>query len=177
MNKQLLITMVLAAALTGGNAIAGPQGGQDRGPRHGGPDMAPQLIERLGRALHRLDLSEEQRDSVHSELRGLKESMKPLVKSMHENRKDLHTLVTADSYDAAAVAEAAEQQGAITARMTILASAAAANVLGFLDEEQRAQLKEMAQERQEFRSERKETMKARKDRHRDRRPAPPPEGS
>lgn len=177
MNKRVLISIVLAGALVAGSATAGPRDGRDGGPRHGGPDMAPQLIERIGRALHRLDLSEEQRGSIHSELRGLKESMRPLVESMHENRKKLHALVTADSYDSGAVAKAAEQQGAITTRMTVLASATAAKVLSLLDDEQRAQLKNMAEERQEFRADRKEWRKAHEDGHRNRRSAPPPEGS
>lgn len=177
MNKRILISIVMAGALIAGSAIAGPRDGRDRGPGHGGPDMAPQFIERIGRALRSLDLSEEQRDSAHSELEALKESMKPLVKSMHENRKNLHDLVTADSYDSDAVAEVAEQQGAITAEMTILASSAAANVLALLNEEQRAQLKNMAEERQEFLDDHREWVKAHKDGRRDRRPAPPPEDS
>jgi len=61
--------------------------------------------------------------------------------------------------------------------MTILASSAAANILAHLDEEQRAQLKHMAEERQEFRDDHREWMKTRKDRHHDRHHPPPPEGS
>lgn len=172
MNRQLLISMVLAGAMVAGTAFAGPYDGPDRGPRHGGPDMAPPIIERIGRALRNLDLSDDQRQSVHAEMQGLKQSMQPLVQSLHENRKSLHELVTADEYDSAAVAEAAEKQGAITAQMTILASATAANVLALLDEEQRAQLEDMAAERQEFRADHKKRMKEHKDRHRDRQPAP-----
>lgn len=152
---------LLTAILLAGSAVAG-----DRGPRHdrGQPGMGAEVIEHFVRALRHLDLSEEQRDAIHGDLRGLKEAMKPLMDEMLQTRKALHQQITSDAYDSDAVAELATRQGSISAEMTIIASEAAAGILAQLSEEQRAELASMAETRRAHRKAHRDMKEQRRDR-------------
>jgi len=179
MTKYLKTSLLLAALLFAGSAIAADQErGRDRGHmQQRGGEMGTQLIEHLGKALRRLDLSEEQKESIHADMKGLRESLKPLVQEMHAGRKELHGFITADGYDQDAVAEIATHQGQLTTEITILASDTAAAVLARLSDEQRAELMAMGEERRAHRSERSEKMKARHMERRGKRGQDAPEGN
>jgi Spy/CpxP family protein refolding chaperone len=143
MNIKSMLLIAAASMLLMANASAG-----DRGPRHerGHSGMGPEVMEYLTRALHQLDLTEEQKTAIHADLQGLKDSMKPLAQELRASRKALHEQITADEYDAEAVAEIAANQGSLTAEMTVIASQTASGVLARLTDEQRAELKTMAEE-------------------------------
>ena len=131
MTKIMKVSLFLATLMFAGASFAA-----DHGPGKGrmqkdrmhqrGPDMGMQVIEHLGKALRRLDLSEEQKESIHADMKGLREELKPLVKEIHQGRKELHGLITADSYDADAAAAIAEQQGELTTQVTMTVSQVAA---------------------------------------------------
>lgn len=159
------ITSKLLIALAGLTLAAASFAG-DPGPRHdrGHAGMGAEVIEHVARAVRRLDLSEEQRTAIHAELQGMRETMKPLVHEMLDTRKALHEQITADQYDAQAVAEIAERQGSLTSEMTIIASGAAASVLAQLSEEQRAELQAMAETRRAHRGVHKDMRKFRRER-------------
>lgn len=168
MKNIIKLAVLLTALATTGYAIAADHG--ERGKRmhqRGGPDMGMQVIEHLTRAIRRLDLSEEQKDAIRADMQGFREDFKPLVKQVHENRKALHELITADSNEDEAVSAIASQLGQLTEEMTLLVSDQAASILDELDEEQRAELKAMGDERRahraEHRAERQEKMMQRRE--------------
>ena len=179
MTKYLKTSLLLAALLFAGSAIAADQErGRDRGHmQQRGGEMGTQLIQHLGKALRRLDLSEEQKETIHADMKGLRESLKPLVKEMHAGRKTLHGLITGDGYNQDVVAEIAGKQGQLTAEITVLTSNTAATVLARLSDEQRAELMAMGEERRAHRSEHVEKMKARNMKRREKRGQDAPDGN
>lgn len=162
MNFKSGILIALAGILLMASASAA-----DRGPRHDrghpGMGMGPEVMQHLVRAMHRLDLSEEQRTAIHADLSGLKETMQPLMLELQESRKALHEQITADTYNADAVAEIAARQGSLTTEMTIIASEAASGVLAQLSDEQRAELKAMGTAHRAHRKDHMEMMKKRRE--------------
>lgn len=126
-----------------------------------------EAVRHLSRALRRLDLDEEQVAAVRAEMSTMRETLKPLVTEFHQNRKAMHELVLDGDYDEQQAAEIAEQQGALTAEITLLTSTTVSRMLEQLTDEQRAELDAMRQDRMAHRSE----MKNRKKAHRDHRRA------
>ncbi len=164
MNKQIKFCLLLTGLLLAGNSIAGDHGpGQDRMHQRGGPGMATPIIQHLTRAIRRLDLSDDQKESIHTELKGLKGTLKPLVQELHESKKDLHGLITASEYDAEAVAINAERQGSLTAEITIIASEVASAVLAQLSDAQRAELEAMGEEHRAHREEHHQRVRERRE--------------
>lgn len=161
MNTKYRVIAACAALLLAGAAMAG-----DRGPRHdrGPMGMGAEVIEHFARALRQLDLSEDQKTAIHEDLRGLRESVRPLVHEMFETRKALHQQITADAYDSDAVAELATRQGSISAEITIIASEVAAGVLAQLTDEQRAELHALAEARRAHREAHRELKRQRRGR-------------
>ena len=144
-------TVLLATTLIfAGAALAGGQG-QDRRGNHDARGMALPAIEHLTRAFRHLDLTEEQREGIHADLKAMREDIKPLMKQVHESRRELHGLITADSYDTEAVAELATEQGNLTAEITMIASGAASALLAQLTDEQRSELEAMGEKRRALR--------------------------
>ena len=92
----------------------------------GGPEIGMQVVEHLRKALHRLELSDEQREAIHGEVRGYREGLGPLIKELHAGRAELHGLITSEGYDEEAVAALADRQGEVTAEITRQASGLAA---------------------------------------------------
>lgn len=174
---------IMALTLAAGLAVAGAASAADRGPRmdrqehRGGQEFGLQVIQHLGKAIRRLDLSEEQRVAIHDEFGVFKETVKPLVHEFHSGRKGLHGVITADAFDADAAAEIAEQQGQLTTEITMLVSEAAAAVLAHLSDEQRAELQAMGEERRVRKSEHRENAEARMHERKEARRNEPPGGN
>lgn len=162
MNFKSGILIVLAGVLLMASASAA-----DRGPHHDrahpGMGMGPEVMHHLFKAMHRLDVSEEQKTAIHTELSGLRESIEPLMLELRESRKALHEQITADTYDADAVAEIAARQGNLTTEMTIIASQTASDVLAQLSDEQRTELKAMGAAHRAHRKDHMEMMKKRRE--------------
>ena len=165
-----ILTLVTGLILAGGLFAAGEEQNQnrrvDRGGR-GGPDVATQVIEQLGKAIRRLDLNEQQKLDIREEFGNFKEVVKPLVKNLHEGRSDLHDAIISDSYDPDLVEDIAASQGNLTAEITVVVGEAASTIISHLTDEQRAELMAMAEvrreERKEMRELNREQVKARRD--------------
>ena len=160
MTNRLKISLLVTGLILAASSIAGERN-QDRGRMHqrGGPDIAGQIMEHLGRAVRNLDLTEDQKVAIREEFGGFKETVMPLVKELHQGRKGLHLAITGETYDADAVAAIATQQGELTTEITLVAIEAAAAVLAQLSDEQRAELRAMAQDRRAHFEERRKIMK------------------
>jgi Spy/CpxP family protein refolding chaperone len=161
MTKYTKLSLFLAVSLFAGSILAAERGPRHDRMQHRSGEMGTQVIEHLGKAVRRLDLSEEQKESIHADIKGLKESIRPLVKELHQGRKELHGLITGTEYDAEAVAAIADKQGSLTAEITRVASGTAAAVLAQLTDEQRAELVAMGEARQAHREKHRGKMKAR----------------
>lgn len=163
MNNRIMVAALFAGLVMAGSVFAGDRGGRmDRHPPRGPQEPGLQLIQHLGKAVRRLDLSEEQRVAIRDEFSVFKENVKPLMQELHGGRKALHEVITSDTYDAEAAAEIAAQQGQLTAEIATLASDVAAAVLSRLDETQRAELQAMGEERRMRRETHREDFRARK---------------
>lgn len=175
---------LIAIALAAGLVFAGTASAADKGPRmdrqhhqRGGQELGLQVIQHLGKAMRRLDLSEEQKVAIKDEFGLFRETVKPLVQELHSGRKGLHEVITADDYNADAAAEIAEHQGQLTAEITMLVSEAAAAVMAQLSDEQRAELQAMGDERRARKEKRHEKTKARMRERKEARRKEPPEGN
>ena len=164
MNYRIKLVLMLTAFLLAGNTLAAERGQHsERMHARGGPDIGMQVIQHLTKAIRRLDLSEEQKTAVRAEFSGMKEDLRPLIRQLHEGRKELRGVIISEQYDADAVAAIAEQQGTLTAEITVLVSEIASSVLARLTDEQRADLQAMGVERREHREGHRETMRARRE--------------
>lgn len=157
MNK-LIITVISTLLLTSaGTALAqGFYGGPGNKGQHQQRGMqAMPVVEQVMRGIRRLDLSDEQRESIRAVIQGLKTEVQPIMLEMKAGHLQLRELIKADSYDEDAVAALAEKEGSLAAERLMITSQALSEVLGHLTEEQRAELDEMAAERMARRGERR----------------------
>jgi len=154
MTIRVKITLLVAGLVLATSSFAADRGqSKGRMNQRVGPEVAGQILEHIKGAMRRLDLNEDQQAAIHEEFAGFKESAKPLIRELHEGRKALFKAISSDQYDANLVAEIAAQQGELTAEITVIAGGAAAAVLAQLSEQQRLELKSMAEERRTFRAE------------------------
>jgi len=128
----------------------------DSGPGHSGPRahrgmQGIPMVEHLKRALHRLDLSDEQKESIRTVMQDLKTEIGPIMNAMRTGHMQLKELIKADEYDEDAVAELATKEGKLVAERVIMAGRALAEVYSYLTDAQRAQLDEMAAQRMQHR--------------------------
>lgn len=128
---RMAITLVAATALGSSLAIhAGP----DKGGRGG--MFGEQMI-------HRLDLNAEQQAMLDS----IRADMKVGFQQGRSQRKELKSLVTAQTYDEAAVARVAKQIGDSMEQSIVANGKQFHQVYNSLSDEQRAELKTMQEER------------------------------
>jgi Spy/CpxP family protein refolding chaperone len=102
--------------------------------RHHGPGIA--------RALRRLDLTEQQRESIKSILESARETAEPGREAVADAKEVLHTAV-AEGADETAIREAAENLGKVIGDQAVSKAATIALIKEVLTEEQLAQLQEM----------------------------------
>lgn len=158
MNKLshlIFITILLASTTTAiaqdsHDSLGGPGAHHARGMMQGMP-----AVEQLIRALHRLDLDENQQENIHTALRDLQADARPIMQATKARHQQLRQLITADVYDENAVAILAATEGELAAERVVLTSRTLANIFSMLTDEQRDQLRSMAEQRQQHRSERR----------------------
>ena len=149
MNKLIITIITTLTLAVAGAAFAQNPGGQQAKRSHGdqrGMQAMPQT-QQIMRAIKRLDLDEGQKENIKATLDALKTDLRPIMQEMKSGQQQLRELVKARSYDAAAVATLAEQEGKLAANRIVLTSGAISKALSYLTDEQRTQLDEMAAER------------------------------
>ncbi len=147
--KRLTRTLVLAAALAAAPlALANPK------HDHHGPGPEASMARHLAGAVKHLDLSDAQAESIKALFEANKEDLKANAIASRELRETLHALLTADTLDEEALAEAARQEGQLAEERVLLTGTLASQVLAELDDEQRAELHAMRSERMERHRER-----------------------
>ena len=169
MNK-LIITIISTVMLSvAGTATAqNPDGNSgergersDRGMRHQKGSKGNPFLDEAMRGIRGLDLSDEQKTNVRSIMQTLKADSATIIDETRSVHMQLRTLVTASTYDAAAVATLAEIEGELATERLIISSQALSEVYAELTAEQRTQLDAMATDRMVRRSEKVEKRKQR----------------
>ena len=152
--NRFIVTIVTALLL----AVSGMAVAQDydRGPGHKGklpqrgmqaPPQSP--VEGVMRAIRRLDLSDEQKESIWNITHNLKGELHPVMVEMRDGQRQLRELLRTGDFDKSAVAALAEKEGDLVAQRIVLTSEALAGIFGQLTEEQRSQFATMAEKRKE----------------------------
>ena len=150
MNSLKWIAMALSIVLVAPTAWA-------HGP-HGEEPLATTVMKRLHHAL-RLELTEEQRTAFHEEFMAVRDEIKPILQELHEGRRTMHEIVTAEEFDAEGAAALAESQGGLTAELSLIAAETAHTVFSRLSDTQRAELDVLRAEHHAGMSRRHERMK------------------
>lgn len=154
MNTLLKSILATSFLMTAGTTIAqdNESGPGQRGPR--GMQGMP-AVENMMRAIHRLDISDEQQTAIRAVIQEMKTELKPIMEEMKAGHLQLRELVKANEYDENAVAGLAATEGDLAAERMVITSRALSEVYGHLSDEQRAELEEMAAQRMERRSEKR----------------------
>ena len=156
MNK-ISITIITSLLLTvSGMALAQDFSGNpdNKGQRSQRGMQGSPLVDQLMRGIRRLDLEDEQRETVRGIMQGLKTETSPVMQKTRAVHLQLRELIKADVYDESAIAALAVQEGDFAAERMMITSRALSQVYGQLTPEQRDELATMAMDRQERRAER-----------------------
>jgi len=142
--KRSTVVLTLAGLLLVAGATLVPAGDGQRGPRgmraHG--PLGP-----LGRALHQLDLTDEQRDQVRSTLEAARPDLETLRERLRTNREAFRQSQSPTQVDEAAIRAHVAAQSAIRADLAVAMARVRASVLALLTPEQLAELEQLREQR------------------------------
>ena len=145
----IAIVLITVMSLGAGVALAGGPGHGHRGAgMFGGHGFA--MMAQVGRALCRLNLSEEQQQKVHAIIEAAKPEMQSHVQALREGRQQLQAMAPG-SFDEAAVQAIAQKQAAQIAALIVLKQKVRSQIYNILTPAQQKQADEMRQERQQER--------------------------
>ncbi len=153
--KLLTSTLLCTTLMASTGAVLAEDGGDGSGRsgRHHARGMQGMpMVEHVVRSLHRLDLSEEQREDVHAVLREMKAAIRPVMEETRAGHEQLKELIKATSFDEEAVAALASKEGQLAAERMIIASRAFSDVYVVLTDEQREELNAMSERRKQHKS-------------------------
>ena len=102
------------------------------------------VVDKVIRAVRRLELTEEQKASTRVILDEMKTDIRPIMAEMKTTKGQLKELISADLFDEEAVAAVADKEGDLTAERVMITSRALSQILAQLTDEQRAELEVMA---------------------------------
>jgi len=145
MKARNLILILAAVAMAVGATVVlagpggfGPPGMHGRGM--GGP-LGP-----LGRALHRLDLSDAQRTQIDAIVTEAKPGIEALREQLRSGREAFRAAHPPTTFDEAAIRAHATEQGKIRTELAVSTAGVRAQVLGVLTADQLARLKAIREE-------------------------------
>lgn len=143
--STLIAALILALAVGAGTAIAWGGPGGHGGAFHGGPGAALRGVMRI---MHRLDLSEEQRDAILKILDNARTQIQPHREALQEGRQQMRAL-DPSSFDEAAVRAIAESQAKEIEEIMVIGQRARSQVWAVLTPEQREEAKKIRSEMEE----------------------------
>jgi Spy/CpxP family protein refolding chaperone len=151
MKARHVVTVLAGLALVAGTTAVLAQGmGGGRGPgswgRHGGffgAGMGP-----LGRLIHRLDLTQEQKDSIKAILDQEQPTFQALRQQLREGRQAFRAAhpITSTEVDEAGIRAHVADQAKVMADLAVAAAKTRAQVMNVLTPDQRNQLAQMQQQ-------------------------------
>ena len=153
------ISLALAATLMlgAGVAWAQPRGGRFGGPPGDGfgpgrgPGIGPGLL--MGPVAHRLELSDEQRQTIRGILEAQRETAQPWHEDMRTLGGALEEAIEAEPFDEEAVRAIARQLADVRVELAVARARTAQEVRAVLTPDQRETLGEMRAQRRQFRGE------------------------
>ena len=138
---KLLTAATAAALLVGGIFIYQAHAANERpGPR--GPVFQ--------RAIKELGLSDEQMGKIKAALRAEKDTLAPLLKKLHDTRKDLRETVTAPDVKEGDVRAASAKVAAVEADLAVERAKLSGKIAPLLTEEQIGKIKEFQAKADDF---------------------------
>jgi Spy/CpxP family protein refolding chaperone len=147
MKRNLVITVLLTAALVGGGAGAVSAGYGTRGDFGGPPpgmELGPGSFD--GRKAKALKLTDTQHSQIKTILDAERELFKPLIDKINENRKLLTQAAEASTFDEAAVRAIAVEQATIETELIVSRTKVQCQIYILLTAEQRELLKNLRPE-------------------------------
>ncbi len=158
MNKISITIITILLLTVSGMTLAQNFNGEpgNKGQRNQRGMQGMPMVDQIMRSLRRLDLEDEQRESIRAIMQGLKAETSPVMQKTKAVHLQLKELIKADVYDAEAIAVLAVQEGDFAAERLMITSRALSQIYGHLTQEQRAELESMAAERQARRAERRD---------------------
>ncbi len=150
----MILTVAALLVLTSVTVVAA----QGPGPGGKGPHARGGQGGELQRALHRLDLSDDQKASIKALFESNQESMQADRETLRTAREALRMQMQSEIFDEAAIRNLAGQVGAAEVEMAVARASVHNQVVQLLTDEQRGQLKEMRARRMERMEERREDM-------------------
>lgn len=156
--KKLIIIAFTSILLAGSGVVLagdgyGGHGHKGQRGQRGEPFMP--LTNGIMRAIKHLDLSEDQKESIHATMQAMKAEIRPVMDEMKAGHLQLKELIKADGFDEKAVADLAAKEGDLAAERILITSRALSDVYAQLTDEQRIELEEMRAERMARRAERR----------------------
>lgn len=142
MKKYIIGFLAFALVAIGTIFAVGQKGGKENFGHHFGH----RGFERIAAKLNMTDAQKEQAKQI---LETSRATVKPLVETMRANRQKLQALSASGQFDEAQVKVIADEQGAITAQLIVEKERAKAQLFQILNDEQKAQAKEMLNQMKE----------------------------
>lgn len=130
-----LVLVAGATLVPAGDGHRGPDGLRERGP------LGP-----LGRALHQLDLTDEQRAQVRTILDTARPVLEPLREQLRMNREAFRNSQSPTEVDEAAIRAHVAAQAVVEADLAVAMARVRASVLALLTPEQLAQLERLREQ-------------------------------
>lgn len=148
MTRKILI-LVTAMLLTAGLTLAAPpshkgHGGHDGHDFNRGEWRHERMLEKM---IEHLDLSRSQAEQIESTLELAREDGRATREQIRALERQIHETLQADDMDETAVRQRFAEKAALEAEAAIQRSQVHRQVLSVLDDDQRAQLKELRAER------------------------------
>jgi Spy/CpxP family protein refolding chaperone len=137
-----LIAFAAAAALALTPIMIMAQHGDGHGP-HRGHDGRGHMIERM---FERLDLTDDQKDAVHSTMSQHREQTRTLLEEKIAGRRALGETIHADFFDESAVRQAAADLAAVDADLAVMKAQMFQEINKVLTTEQRERMKELIED-------------------------------
>ncbi len=154
MKRSILIT-TLILTLAAGAGIATAWGGHGgHGPGMEGPGAPGAFLRGMMRLMHRLDLSDQQRDAIRGILQDARSQIQPHRQALQDGREQMRAL-DPSSFDETAVRAIARKQAKEIEEIMVIGQKVRSQVWAVLTPEQREEAQqirsEMEQRRERFR--------------------------
>jgi Spy/CpxP family protein refolding chaperone len=132
MNKINITIITILMLTVSGMALAQDFSGNpgNKGQRSQRGMQGASMVDQVMRGIRRLDLEDEQRESVRAIMQALKTETSPVMQKTRAVHLQLRELIKADVYDEDAVAALAMQEGDFAAERMMITSQALSQVYG-----------------------------------------------
>ena len=161
--------VTIAGLLTGAGAIIATPGSGEalersaQGPRRHGPP-GRQGAEQFGRVFRQLDLTEQQRETIHESMSSERESHRDVRERLFEARKLLHEAALRGE-DESVLSPLAQAVGSVESEAALDQARQFAGIVAILEPEQLSKLEELYAEMESRREEREERFRERRQEH------------